>query len=251
MRNLCESVFTPRVFIVKVLQVLFDYFDVSSFLSDAFWLPFQSRDKVQREIGICLWRVELAEKWFNPFWLESCPCKITPAGVWKRERFCIFLKCYCHSTQRNISHFKFEESDCSLCDTLLPQRGGRRINCRQMSLVTVFMTCPHGCLGFEVSHHPQVLCFIIPTAGKQALFTSSEPPFPWFKDYYFLFWPPKNTIVYTLYMFWCRMFEFLREPEESQLTPQKVTQRPFWPKTENSTLTIPGQIKSTQECPDW
>lgn len=63
--NLCESVFTLCVFIVKVLQALFDYFDVSSFLSDAFWLPFQFRDKVQRKTGICLWRVELAEKRFS------------------------------------------------------------------------------------------------------------------------------------------------------------------------------------------
>lgn len=45
----------------------------------------------------------------------------------------------------------------------------RRINGRQMSLMTVFMTCPQGCPRFEVPHHPQVLCFIIPTAGKQAL----------------------------------------------------------------------------------
>lgn len=39
-RNPSESAFTPCVFIFKVLQVLFVYFVVSSFLSDAFWLPF-------------------------------------------------------------------------------------------------------------------------------------------------------------------------------------------------------------------
>lgn len=81
-----------------------------------------------------------------PFWLESCPCKITPAGVWKRESFCIFLKCYCHSTQRNISHFKFEEYDSSLSGTLVSQTGdgaGAHVQKENQLLANVSCDCFH------------------------------------------------------------------------------------------------------------
>lgn len=120
-RNPCESVFTPCVLIIKVLQVLFDCFDVSSFLSDAFWLPFWFRDKVRRKIAIYLWRVELAEKWVSSaqFWLEGCPCVITPAELLERKGSCISCNCYCHSSQKELSHFKLEEQDCSCCGAVM------------------------------------------------------------------------------------------------------------------------------------
>lgn len=137
----------------------------------------------------------------------------------------------------------------------------RRINYRKMSfmtvLMTVLMTCPQGCPGFEVPHHPQVLCFIIPTAGKHALTLLLNLPSPGLNI--MTFCPnPQKTPLCILYI--CSDVECLNScenTEESQLIPQKVTQRPSGPKTENPALTIPGQIKSTwtyqdrlKECPD-
>lgn len=169
------------------------------------------------------------------FELESCPCKITPAGVWKRESFCIFLKCYCHSAQRNISHFKLEKHDCSLCVTLVPQTGGgagAHAQEENQWQANVSRDCFHD-LSSRMSrvrgptpspgallHHPH--CW------KTGHYTSSEPPFLWFKDYYFFSNPSKTPlwILYTCCSAEC--LNFWENTEENQLTPHKVTQRPFW-----------------------
>lgn len=40
-----------------------------------------------------------------PYWSESCPCKITPAEVWKRKSSCISCKFYCHSPWKEYISF--------------------------------------------------------------------------------------------------------------------------------------------------
>lgn len=148
----------------------------------------------------------------------------------------MFLKCYCHSSQRNISHFKIASMTVPSVSlwyhrqvTGLGHMFIRRINCRQMSLMAAFMTCPQGCPGFKVPHHPQVLCFLIPTAGTRALTPLLKLPSHGLKISTFCSNPPKTPLCVLSKCPNVECLNFWENTEKSQLMPQKVTRRPFWP----------------------
>lgn len=173
---------------------------MSSFLSDVFWLPFQFRAEVQREIGMCLWRVELAEKW-----LGSAPFLTGKLSLWnnpswglseKREPFWIFRKCYCHSSQRNISEFKFEEHGCSLCDTLEAQTGdgaGARVQ-EENQLQTNVSHDLSSRMSRLQGPTPPTGALLHPCCWKTGPYTSSELPTCSLKIFTFCSNPPKTPL---------------------------------------------------------
>lgn len=141
-------------FCLTILMCPVSYLMPSGYLSNS---GTKSKERLACTYGGWSWqRNGLA---LPPFWLESCPCKIAPAEVWKRKGSCISCNFYRHGPQKEFILFQIRGRRLLLLwsySTTGDGAGGTVQKENQLQ-ADVSGSCCQGRPRFEVPHHPRVL----------------------------------------------------------------------------------------------